>query len=284
MKDYYRTLGLIDDAEDIVIRAAYKALAQRYHPDKWKGDPKESNRRMSDINEAYDVLSDSLRRQKYDEEYFANHPKNQAEEEQEYPEYEDIPNEDIEGWSIAESFFPEIKNFYEELKEFSPLVANTFRSHLLANQEFKNSLEIKNLLEYDYFERYYGSDKRVQRFAKSLLLGKYYKAAIQINKIICVLGSSVTFEEIKSKIEDLYPEIIGNLPSGRFGKEKDLLISSIKNNYLSPVELSKLYNKLYGGQLEVVVGIFKTSYITVIDGVRVQLNGDDLKQKLLEKI
>ena len=63
-----------------------------------------------------------------------------------------------------------------------------------------------------------------------------------------------------------------------------MLISSIKNNYLSPVELSNLYNKLYGGQLEVVVGIFKTSYITVIDGVRVQLNGDDLKQKLLEKI
>ena len=38
MKDYYRTLGVLDDAEDIIIRAAYKALAQRYHPDKWKGD------------------------------------------------------------------------------------------------------------------------------------------------------------------------------------------------------------------------------------------------------
>ena len=52
MKDYYRTLGVLDDAEDIIIRAAYKALAQRYHPDKWKGDPQEANKRMSDINEA----------------------------------------------------------------------------------------------------------------------------------------------------------------------------------------------------------------------------------------
>ena len=36
-KDYYRILGVLDDAEDIVIKAAYRALAQRYHPDRWQG-------------------------------------------------------------------------------------------------------------------------------------------------------------------------------------------------------------------------------------------------------
>ena len=46
MKDYYRILGILDDAEDIIIRAAYKALAQRYHPDKWKGDKTEATKRM----------------------------------------------------------------------------------------------------------------------------------------------------------------------------------------------------------------------------------------------
>jgi DnaJ-class molecular chaperone len=39
MKNYFKTLGLLDDAEDIVIRAAYKELAERYHLDKWQGDP-----------------------------------------------------------------------------------------------------------------------------------------------------------------------------------------------------------------------------------------------------
>jgi len=34
-KDHYQILGVIQDAEDIVIKAAYRALAQRYHPDKW---------------------------------------------------------------------------------------------------------------------------------------------------------------------------------------------------------------------------------------------------------
>ena len=65
-KDYYRILGVLDDAEDIVIKAAYKALAQRYHPDKWAGDKDEATRRMSDINEAYAVLSDPVKRNEYD--------------------------------------------------------------------------------------------------------------------------------------------------------------------------------------------------------------------------
>jgi DnaJ-class molecular chaperone len=39
MKNYYKTLGLLDNAENIVIRAAFKTLAERYHPDKWQGDP-----------------------------------------------------------------------------------------------------------------------------------------------------------------------------------------------------------------------------------------------------
>jgi curved DNA-binding protein CbpA len=284
MKDYYRTLGVLDDAEDIIIRAAYKALAQRYHPDKWKGDPQEANKRMSDINEAYDVLSDVDRRKNYDEEYFSNHPKNQAEEEPQSPDYEDIPNEDIEGWSIAESFFPEIKRYYEELKKFSPLVANTFRSHLLANKDFNNSLEIKNQLESDYFERYYGSDRQIQRYAKSLLLNKHYKAAIQINKFICILGSSVTFRDIKSKIEDAYPEVVGQSSSANVGKEREALITSVKNDYLSPYELCDLYKQLYGSPLEVKNSLFKSTYIAFIDGVRVQLDSGDLKRKLLAKI
>ena len=64
--DYYRTLGVLDDAEDIVIKAAYRALAQRYHPDRWAGNAAEATRRMSAINEAYAVLSDPEKRRAYD--------------------------------------------------------------------------------------------------------------------------------------------------------------------------------------------------------------------------
>lgn len=283
MKDYYRILGVLDDAEDFIIRATYKALAQRYHPDKWKGDPQEANKRMSDINEAYDVLSDAEKRKIYDEEYFANHPKNQAEESEE-DEFDDSKNDDPEGWSIAVSFFPEIHNYFEELKKISPQVGNTFRSHLIATQDFKKAQVIKNQLESDYFERYYGSDRQIQRYAKGLLLGKHYKAAIQVNKIICVLGNSVNYQDIKEKIETDFPEVSTQHNSVNVGKERDDLITSIKNEYLSPVELSDLYKKLYGSNLEIKNSLFTTNYIAVIGGVRVKLDSGDLKRKLLAKI
>ncbi len=64
--DYYAILGVHPTAEDIVIRAAYKALAQRYHPDRFNGSQDEAHRRMSELTKAYDVLADPVRRTKYD--------------------------------------------------------------------------------------------------------------------------------------------------------------------------------------------------------------------------
>ena len=57
-KTYYQILGVTPDAEDIVIRAAYKALSQRYHPDKFKGSAEEAEARIKEINIAYSILSD----------------------------------------------------------------------------------------------------------------------------------------------------------------------------------------------------------------------------------
>jgi DnaJ-class molecular chaperone len=67
-KTYYQILGVLNDAEDIVIRAAYKALAQKYHPDKWTGSKEEVTQRMSEINQAYHVLTSMEKKLRYDEE------------------------------------------------------------------------------------------------------------------------------------------------------------------------------------------------------------------------
>jgi curved DNA-binding protein CbpA len=66
MIDYYAVLGVNPSAEDIVIRAAYKALAQRYHPDRFPGSKEEAHRRMTALTQAYEVLADPVRRPKYD--------------------------------------------------------------------------------------------------------------------------------------------------------------------------------------------------------------------------
>ena len=64
--DCYATLGVHPNAEDVVIRAAFKALAQRYHPDRFAGSKDEAHRRMSDLTSAYEVLADPVLRRKYD--------------------------------------------------------------------------------------------------------------------------------------------------------------------------------------------------------------------------
>ena len=63
-KDYYSILGVLPTAEDAVIRAAYKALSQRYHPD--RNSSEDAKVRMTEINAAYGVLSDSTKRTEYD--------------------------------------------------------------------------------------------------------------------------------------------------------------------------------------------------------------------------
>ena len=64
--DFYAILGVHPNAEDIVIRAAFKALAQRYHPDRSNGSKDEAHRRMADLTSAYETLADPARRRKYD--------------------------------------------------------------------------------------------------------------------------------------------------------------------------------------------------------------------------
>src|SRR5437899_1049368 len=65
LPDYYEVLQVSPNAEEDIIQAAYRRLAQKWHPDRRPGDPAASEQ-MRLLNEAYDVLSNSQKRQEYD--------------------------------------------------------------------------------------------------------------------------------------------------------------------------------------------------------------------------
>jgi molecular chaperone DnaJ len=65
-KDYYKTLGVAKTATEKEIKSAYRKLARENHPDVNSGD-KGAEKRFQEINEAYEVLSDSDNRKKYDQ-------------------------------------------------------------------------------------------------------------------------------------------------------------------------------------------------------------------------
>ncbi len=66
-RDYYEVLQVSRDANGDQIKRAYRKLALKYHPDNFKGDKAEGEKKFKELAEAYEVLSDSTKRQRYDQ-------------------------------------------------------------------------------------------------------------------------------------------------------------------------------------------------------------------------
>jgi curved DNA-binding protein len=66
-RDYYETLGVPKTATSDEIRKAFRKLARQYHPDVAKGNKAGAEEKFKEINEAYEVLSDPTKREKYDQ-------------------------------------------------------------------------------------------------------------------------------------------------------------------------------------------------------------------------
>ncbi len=64
-KDYYAILGVPKTAAEKDIKSAYRKLARKWHPDANPDNPKAAEEKFKDIQEAYEVLSDPEKRQKY---------------------------------------------------------------------------------------------------------------------------------------------------------------------------------------------------------------------------
>ncbi len=65
-RDYYEVLGVPKGASPDEVKSAYRRLARQYHPDVAKENPKVAEEKFKEISEAYEVLADPQKRQRYD--------------------------------------------------------------------------------------------------------------------------------------------------------------------------------------------------------------------------
>ncbi|MBP3800638.1 MAG: molecular chaperone DnaJ [Clostridia bacterium] len=66
-RDYYEVLGVNKNATDDELKKAYRRLAKKYHPDANPDNKAEAEAKFKEVNEAYEVLSDSQKRKMYDQ-------------------------------------------------------------------------------------------------------------------------------------------------------------------------------------------------------------------------
>ena len=79
-KDYYKVLNVATDADDLAIKRAYRRMTKQHHPDKAVAqgiDREQAQKKMSEINEAYEVLSDPELRARFDRGDDPNNPEQQ---------------------------------------------------------------------------------------------------------------------------------------------------------------------------------------------------------------
>ncbi|MEK7259158.1 MAG: DnaJ domain-containing protein [Pseudomonadota bacterium] len=259
MTDYYQVLGVIPTAEAVVIKAAYRALISIYHPD--RNSAASAQEKTKEINEAYSVLSDPIRKSEYDRSRISEEHNANSEAFDQTRPFETDPLE--KSWSIAVGFFPELQDEYEYLGRISWRLAFAFKLQLSESQEYQNYREIAQKIRSEYLARYFGKDVEISRFAEKLILAGEIHIALYLNEIVNVMGRSVNYLQVQRMVEKKFP---GREKRVR-GRELYERLIKRSEHYFGDLNASEFVT-LNGG-------VFRRSIWT--GKITLQLNGEEFK-------
>ena len=271
-KDYYSILGVLPDAEDIVIRAAYRALAQRYHPDHFGGSPEKAHVRMSELNEAYAVLSDAEARKAYDQLRGAKSQSGGSQFsdiEEKAPQGEDPLDKD---WRIALKYYPDLAALEQRLLQFSWKLANTYRACLLETRQFEPRESLAAVMESHFLHAYFGDNERNIDFARRLIVARERKAALALNEAVRVLGSDADPGRVIT-------QIAREFDVGHLAVDKDKISSLVQATRVTaaPTNLFTQMLRELGGSFAWDGDAIPTAQVKAGEACRVEYDGKSFK-------
>jgi curved DNA-binding protein CbpA len=199
--DHYQTLGLARHAEPVVVKAAYRALASCYHPD--RNSAPDAIERIQRINAAHEVLCDPVRRRAYDATLSGEPAPDDTDPE--------MPDPLAERWQIAAGFFPDLRRLHHRLQRLSPRVGEDFRLQLLQHQHYGEAPALADRLRTAFLQQYFGSDPALCGYAEQLVLAREIEAARFVSKIVSVLGHSVGADSVREKVAQRFPRTVTSL-------------------------------------------------------------------------
>lgn len=186
MTNHYATLGVTPQADPVVIRAAYRALAQRYHPDRYEGSKDEAHRLMSAINTAYEVLSDPLKRKAYDE---------QNSNAGDFDDGDEVADDGLKqlykDWQTATSFYPDLVGIEAALAKTSKRLAFSYVLIMMSAKKFEARRVVAEEMQDIFLRTYFGDRAEILDFARSLIDSGEKEAARYLNEAVRVLGPNL---------------------------------------------------------------------------------------------
>lgn len=248
--DHYQILGLVPDAEAAVIRAAYRALVAIYHPDRNSDEHAVEKIRL--INAAYEVLSEPGKRSQYDASRAEqSHNATSVEFESERP-FSTSPID--EPWSVATEFYRHIDSWAKDLGRISWRLSFAFKLELLESKKFGGASKIARKLKAEYLSRYFGSDKDVQAYAEQLIKAGRKDAALYLNEIVNVMGTSVPAFSIQRQIESRFDDLENLIAARRIYSQ--IMESGSYFNVAMATQLVEFYggtvkNRFFSGRVNV---------------------------------
>lgn len=218
--NYYELLNVKETASVSEIKKSYKALVKKYHPDVYDGDKTFAEKKLKEINQAYEILSDQSSRAEYDR--------------------------------VLNSVREETSKLYNDYNQEN---SNEYDDYDYQKQKEDLEKKYNEMYNYDYYKRYttnyYGVDKSSERYKntsnytssgmdkiKSVI--NHYVSNTQIKILIPILGllliiGLIVAISLLSKVKDL-------LTDSKTTLDEEILANTTTNEYNKTEVFAPNYN------------------------------------------